>query len=110
MDMLTARCAAIYLGVPLRTFYALGLPCYRYRPRCTRWALQDLEAYKEKCRSTSTAPKSAGVSVSTASSPDDVAELRNSLQRAGAATRPRPTTARKADVYTLKRPASPSRA
>jgi hypothetical protein len=98
-SMLTARQAASYLGVPLRTFYGLVLPCYRYAKRCTRWSLQDLEAFKSACRFTSIAPKPVGVSVSTVSLRDDDTALRNSLRRAGAALKPKPTIARKAHVY-----------
>jgi len=107
-DMLTARQAASYLGVPLRTFYGFALPCYRYAKRCTRWSLQDLDAFKSACRFTSTAPKPVGVSVSTGSLRDDDTALRNSLRRAGAVPKPKPMIAKKAHVYMPRQRASKS--
>src|SRR5262245_39077950 len=58
--MLTAKEAAAILGIPVRSFYDLGLECYRYGPRLTRWKRSTVEEHRERCRSTSTSPSSDG--------------------------------------------------
>jgi predicted DNA-binding transcriptional regulator AlpA len=103
-EMLNAKESAAFLGVSVRAFYDLGLPCYKMGPRLTRWARADLEEFKQSCRCISTKTKAAGVSDSAVVLTASVTSLRNSFQKAGAAPRPKRTTARKADVYTLKPP------
>ena len=104
--MLTAREAAALLGVSVRAFYDLALPCYKFGPRLTRWARAELEDYKNQCRCTSTKPKADGASVSAVVLTASVTSLRSSFRKAGAGPKRKPTTARKADVYSLKQPAS----
>lgn len=80
--MLTAREAAELLGVPLRTFYDFRLPCFRYGPRCTRWATEDLDAFKESCRIKPRKTRSQ-VTAKTITLRTVATDLRASFARAG---------------------------
>ena len=92
---LKAKEAAEWLGVPVRTFYALGIPGIRYTPRCTRWELAELQAYKDKCRYTSIKLKPAGASCSTVSLADRDTALRDCFRKVGVELKPKSTIAKK---------------
>jgi len=103
---MNAREAAKYLGISLRSFYDLGLPCYKYGPRMSRWEKAELDEFKLKCRSTPRKAAGAGhLTVSLAASGSD---LRNSFRKAGVALKPKPTTERKVLAFTQNSPASKS--
>ena len=53
-DMLTAAQSSAFLGIPVRTFYDLAIPCYRYGRKCSRWARAEIEAYRHTARATRT--------------------------------------------------------
>lgn len=90
--MLTARKAAEYLGLNVRSFYELGIPCYKYSPRRSRWDKADLDAFKAQCRSIP--QKGAGAGRLTVSFKASATDLRNSFLRAGVALKPKHTTGR----------------
>ena len=90
--MFTARKAAEYLGVPVRSFYEFGIPCYKFGPRRSRWDKADLDAFKAKCRSIP--QKGAGAGHLTVSFKASATDLRNSFRKVGVALKPKHTTAR----------------
>ena len=102
--MLTAKQSAAVLGIPVRTFYDLGLPCYRYGPRCASWAMSDLKEYQAKCRFTSTKPKADGATVSAVALTASVTSLQNSFRKAGAEPKRKPTTDAKVLAFSQKQP------
>ena len=108
-ELLTARQAAAYLNVPLRSIYELGLPRYTLSARRIRFHKDDLDAHLAKCRSTLTKHALAGATNLTGSLTDGAAALRNCFRKAGVALKPSTTTATKAPVYTLSHRGSNSR-
>jgi excisionase family DNA binding protein len=94
--MLTATDVARQLGVSRRHVYALAergeLQAYRFGD-AVRFAPEDLAAYIERCRSTSTKPAAAGATNSTAALMDHDAALRSYFRRLGVAPKPKPTRA-----------------
>lgn len=93
--MLTAREAAALLGISVRSFYDLRLPCYKYGPRMARWDVADLEAYKRSCQYTSTSPSNAGAGPSCAASVDADTEHQNFSRLVGRGNALKPSISRK---------------
>lgn len=91
-DMLGAKAAAVYLGLPVRSVYELAacgqIPCYRYSPRRIRFAVSDLEEYK-RCRYGSIPVSSAGASRSTVLSVVTEPDIRSCFRKAGIALAPK---------------------
>ena len=87
--MITAAAVATLLGISPRAVYDLAdrgmLACYRLGAGrgAVRFALQDVEAYRDSCRSAGTPETSAGATNSTASLKDADIDLAGYFRAAG---------------------------
>lgn len=81
--LLTARAAASYLGVSVRSIYEISIPRFILGPRLTRWARADLDAYKASCRREPLPLGRERVAMSTVSLRGSDSTLRDSFRRAG---------------------------
>lgn len=93
-DLITARQAAQRLGLSPRKIYELAatgrLPSFRFDD-AIRFDPQDLETYRESCRSTTTRSSSAGATNSAVSLMDSDEELQNYFRRRGLLKKQKPT-------------------
>ena len=101
--MLTAAEVAAILGLKPRTVYDLhasgALTGYRFG-RAVRFEPEDVERYRESCRSHGTSESSAGALRSTVTSRAVVSELQSCFQRAGVKPKLTRSTDRKARAST----------
>jgi excisionase family DNA binding protein len=92
--ILTAREAAEYLRVPLRTFYYLvqqgRIARYTISPRVTRYEQDDLDAFLKSCRTISISKSNVTVLRSTERLTDASTELADYFQKAGIKLKPGP--------------------
>ena len=95
--MLTATQAAQALGVSKRHLYQLSsakkIACYRFGS-AVRFDPQDIEAYKQSCRSPATTPDAGSINL-IVSSPGTESALIDYFHRAGRAIKPSRSTSGK---------------
>lgn len=98
--MLTAKQVAEMLGLSVRTVYTLPIPCYRFGT-AVRYKAEEVEGYRESCRSTGTSETHAGALSSRALSASDDTALLNYFQKAGRRSKQTPGPGKKKQDSTV---------
>lgn len=105
--LLNVADAAKYLGISQRKMYDLAeprgpIPCYHLAKRITRFSINDLNAFINKCRYDTFETKSVSVSSSRPRLADSGSELQNSFRRLGIKPKQRSTTSANPRASTRK--------